>query len=152
MKPTLGMVSRDGIVPISAEQDTAGPIARHAVDAALLLQVIARTDEAGAATAEIPADADTAFADLDLDALQGARIGVWTLTPEQSAAVDDVTEGVFAAAVKQIEAAGATPVPVQLQYLDEVSAGALPALLADTGTSTPTWPPRPATTRPTSPG
>jgi amidase len=37
LKPTLGLVSREGIVPISAEQDTAGPIARHAVDAAILL-------------------------------------------------------------------------------------------------------------------
>jgi amidase len=130
MKPTLGMVSRDGIVPISAEQDTAGPIARHAVDAALLLQVIAGADEADTATAEIPADVDAAFAELDLDALQGARIGVWTLTPEQSAAVDDVTEEVFAAAVKHIEAAGATPVPVQLAYQTEIG-GSLPALLAE---------------------
>ena len=131
LKPTLGLVSRDGIVPISAEQDTAGPIARHAIDAALTLQVVAGTDEHDAATAEIPADADSDFADLDLDALQGARIGVWTLTPEQAAAVDDSTEAVFAAAVKQVEAAGATAVPVQLAYQDEISAGETPALLAE---------------------
>jgi amidase len=131
LKPTLGLVSRDGIVPISAEQDTAGPMARHAVDAALLLQVVAGEDEADTPTAEIPADLDTDFADLDLDALQGARIGVWTLTPEQSASVDDQTEAVFAAAVKQIEAAGATPVPLQLAYQDEINAGETPALLAE---------------------
>jgi amidase len=131
VKPTLGLVSRDGIVPISAEQDTAGPIARHAIDAALTLQVVAGTDEHDAATAEIPADADSDFADLDLDALQGARIGVWTLTPDQAAAVDDSTEAVFAAAVKQVEAAGATAVPVQLAYQDEISAGETPALLAE---------------------
>ena len=130
MKPTLGLVSRDGIVPISAEQDTAGPMGRHAVDAALLLEVVAGADEADAATAEVPADLPGALADLDTDALEGARIGVWTLTPEQSAAVDDVTEGVFAAAVKEIEAAGATPVPVQLGYQTEIS-GSLPALLAE---------------------
>jgi len=130
MKPTLGLVSRDGIVPISAEQDTAGPLARHAVDAALLLQVVAGTDEADAATAEVPAGLPGELADLDPAALDGARIGVWTLTAAQSAAVDDVTEGVFAAAVKEIEAAGATPVPVQLGYQTEVS-GSLPALLAE---------------------
>ena len=61
---------------------------------------------------------------------QGARIGVWTLSPEESAAVDDQTEAVFAAAVKQLEAAGATPVPVQLPHLAEVGAGETPALLA----------------------
>jgi amidase len=131
LKPTLGLVSRDGIVPLSAEQDTAGPMARHAVDAALLLQVVAGEDGADVATAEIPAGLDTDFADLDLEALQGARIGVWTLTAEQSAAVDDQTEAVFAAAVKQIEAAGATPVPLQLAHQDEINAGETPALLAE---------------------
>lgn len=131
VKPTLGLVSRTGIVPISAEQDTAGPMARHAVDAALVLEVLAGSDDADAATAEIPADLPTDFADLDLDALEGARIGVWTLTPEQSAAVDDRTEEVFAAAVKQLEAAGATTVPVQLAYQEEIGAGELPALLAE---------------------
>jgi amidase len=131
LKPTLGLVSRDGIVPLSAEQDTAGPMARHAVDAALLLQVVAGADDADAATGEIPADLDADFADLDLDALQGARIGVWTLTPEQSADVDDRTEAVFAAAVKQVEAAGATAVPVQLAHQDEINAGETPALLAE---------------------
>jgi len=130
LKPTLGLVSREGIVPISAEQDTAGPMARHAVDAAIVLDVIAGRDAADAATAEIPGELPD-FADLDLDALQGARIGVWTLTPDQSAAVDDVTEGVFAAAVKQVEAAGATTVPVQLAYQDEIGEGETPALLAE---------------------
>jgi amidase len=130
-KPTLGLVSRTGIVPISAEQDTAGPMARHAIDAALLLEVIAGEDEADAATQEIPGDLAGDFAELDTDALQGARVGVWTLTPEQSATVDDVTEGVFAAAQKEIEAAGATVVPVQLAYQEEIGAGELPALLAE---------------------
>jgi amidase len=130
-KPTLGLVSRTGIAPISAEQDTAGPMARHAVDAALLLEVVSGTDDTDAATQEIPEDLAGDFADLDTDALQGARVGVWTLTAEQSAAVDDVTEGVFAAAQKEIEAAGATVVPVQLAYQEEIGEGELPALLAE---------------------
>lgn len=131
VKPTLGLVSRTGIVPISAEQDTAGPMARHAVDAALVLEVLAGSDDADAATADIPADLGTDFADLDLDALEGARIGVWTLSAEESARIDDRTEEVFAAAVKQLEAAGATTVPVQLAYQEEIGAGELPALLAE---------------------
>ncbi|WNV76501.1 amidase family protein [Geodermatophilus sp. DSM 44513] len=130
-KPTLGLVSRDGIAPISAEQDTAGPMARHAVDAALLLEVVAGQDDADAATAEIPEDLSGDLADLDADALDGARIGVWTLTAEQAEAVDDGTEAVFANAVKAVEAAGATPVPLELAYQAEIGAGEFPALLAE---------------------
>ena len=130
-KPTLGLVSRDGIIPISAEQDTAGPMARHAVDAALFLEVLAGEDEADAATQEVPEGTDTRYSELYTDALQGARIGVWTLSPEESAAVDDVTEGVYAAAQKEIEAAGGTVVPLQLAYQQEIGAGEFPALLAE---------------------
>jgi amidase len=130
LKPTLGLVSRDGIVPISAEQDTAGPIARHAVDAAILLDVVAGPDPADAATADIPGDLGD-VGDLDPHDLHGARIGVWTLSPEESAAVDDGTEHVFEQAVKAIEAAGATAVPVTLANQDEIGAGETPALLAE---------------------
>jgi amidase len=132
LKPTLGLVSRDGIIPISAEQDTAGPMARHTVDAALLLEVVAGEDDADAATQQIPDDLDTDFAGaLDADALDGARVGVWTLSAEESAAVEDDTEAVYAAAVAAIEAAGATAVPVQLPYQAEIGAGEFPALLSE---------------------
>src|SRR4051812_36187356 len=80
IKPTLGLVSRQGIVPISSEQDTAGPIARHAVDAALTLQVIAGRDPADPATQQLPSGADTDFARFDSQASRGARIGVEELT------------------------------------------------------------------------
>ncbi|MPQ97087.1 amidase [Modestobacter sp. I12A-02628] len=131
VKPTLGMVSRTGIVPISAEQDTAGPMARHAIDAAILLEVVSGADPADAATGTAPADLDSAFTDLDTDALAGSRIGVWALSPEQSTAVDDATEAVFAAAVQQIEAAGATAVPLTLAYGEQIGAGETPSLLAE---------------------
>jgi amidase len=77
IKPTLGLVSRRGIVPISAQQDTAGPMARTVADAAALLSVLAGADAADPATelaAGQPADY-TMF--LDPGALRGARIGVW---------------------------------------------------------------------------
>ncbi|MGY1602139.1 amidase [Geodermatophilus sp. SYSU D00815] len=131
MKPTLGLVSRDGIVPISADQDTAGPMARHAVDAAVLLAVLAGTDPADPATAEIPADLDADFAALDPAALEGARIGVWALTAEESEAVDDATEAVYERAVKELEAAGATTVEVELPHQAEIVKGETPALLAE---------------------
>ncbi len=129
IKPTIGQVPRTGIVPISAEQDTAGPMARHAIDAALLLQVVAGPDPADAATGQAPAGVETDVAALDLGALQGARIGVWS--PAADAGVDAGTLAVLDSAVAALQAAGATAVPVQLPYQDEIGAGELPALLAE---------------------
>jgi amidase len=51
IKPTLGLVSRDGILPITADQDTAGPLARTVTDAAILLGVISGFDPNDAGTA-----------------------------------------------------------------------------------------------------
>lgn len=77
LKPTVGRISRDGIVPISKTQDTAGPIARSVTDAARLLGVLALAspDPRDPATANAPAPADYVAA-LDPHALRGARLGV----------------------------------------------------------------------------
>jgi amidase len=75
VKPTVGLVSRAGIVPIAHSQDTAGPLTRTVRDAALLLNVLAAADPLDPATAELQRPADyTSF--LDRDGLKGARIGV----------------------------------------------------------------------------
>jgi amidase len=77
IKPTLGLVSREGIVPISAQQDTAGPMARTVAGAAALLSVLAGADAADPAT-ELAAGQPTDYTMfLDPGALRGARIGVW---------------------------------------------------------------------------
>jgi amidase len=77
IKPTLGLISRAGIVPIAHSQDTAGPMARTVTDAAILLGALAGTDSRDEATR---ASAGKSFADytkfLDANALRGARIGV----------------------------------------------------------------------------
>jgi amidase len=77
LKPTVGLVSRSGIVPISHSQDTAGPMARTVRDVAILLGVMAGADPQDAATADsrgkLPADY-TRF--LDPAGLKGARLGV----------------------------------------------------------------------------
>ena len=75
IKPTVGLVSRSGIVPISQSQDTAGPMARSVADAAVVLNVIAGADPRDAATAGAAPAADyRAF--LKADGLRGMRIGV----------------------------------------------------------------------------
>jgi amidase len=77
IKPTVGLVSRSGIIPISHSQDTAGPMARTVTDAAILLSAITAEDERDPVTAaaRMQKHADyTVF--LDADGLKGARIGV----------------------------------------------------------------------------
>jgi len=79
-KPTVGLVSRTHVVPISHSQDTAGPMARSVADAALVLSAIAGSDPADAMTAA----ADTKksdFAALAGASLRGKRLGVITATP-----------------------------------------------------------------------
>jgi len=75
-KPTVGLLSRAGIIPISASQDTAGPIVRRVRDAALLMQAMAGQDAMDPVTlSQAPAVPDFS-AVLKSDALQGKRIGV----------------------------------------------------------------------------
>jgi len=77
IKPTLGLISRFGIVPIAASQDTAGPMARTVTDAAILLGALAGYDDRDPATVEIRNKAATDYTRfLDPNGLRGARIGV----------------------------------------------------------------------------
>ncbi|HKV13273.1 MAG TPA: amidase family protein [Thermoanaerobaculia bacterium] len=115
IKPTVGLVSRDGIIPITADQDTAGPIARTVADAAAVLGVIAGYDPADPATAACLTPGNC-FSDytrfLDKKALKGARIAV--MTPIPASRLDQMN-----AAIAVIEAEGAEvfflpPFPAQL--------------------------------------
>lgn len=77
LKPTLGKVSRSGIIPITHWQDTAGPMTRTVRDAALLMDVISAHDPLDAQSSPPPADAVTAHtAPLSPDALRGVRLGI----------------------------------------------------------------------------
>jgi amidase len=77
IKPTLGLVSRSGIVPIAHSQDTAGPMARTVEDAAILLGALAGSDPHDAATVSADAKGRRDYSrSLVRDGLRGARIGV----------------------------------------------------------------------------
>jgi amidase len=77
IKPTLGLVSRSGIIPIAHSQDTAGPMTRTVADAALLLNVIAGVDPRDEATKENSGKAAIDYTKfLDRDGMKNARIGV----------------------------------------------------------------------------
>lgn len=85
LKPTVGLVPRNGIIPISHTQDTAGPMTRTVTDAAILLSAIAGTDKGDPATAEADkkkAKDYTKF--LDPNGLKGARLGLWLVPPRQN--------------------------------------------------------------------
>jgi len=110
IKPTVGLVSRDGIVPIAASQDTAGPMARTVADAAALLTVMAGHDRRDAVTRAAKIESDyTRF--LVRDGLRGARIGV----ARGYVLGHDRVQAVFERAVAQLKALGAEVVdPVAL--------------------------------------
>ena len=77
LKPTVGLVSRRGIAPISHSQDTAGPLARSVRDAAVLLGAMAGLDAADAASAAVGDRFETDYARyIDAQGLRGARLGI----------------------------------------------------------------------------
>ncbi len=91
-KPTVGMVSRTHIVPISHSQDTAGPMTRSVEDAAMVLTAMAGSDPADPATAEADARKVDFQAALDAGSLNGARIGVARFMAGYSPGTDRVFE------------------------------------------------------------
>ncbi len=111
VKPTVGLVSRTGVVPIAASQDTAGPMTRTVADAAELLTVITGTDPLDEATAGNPLTGHDFRADLSATALAGARIGVLAgAVPEPGTDERELWD----AAVTALTARGAVLVDLEL--------------------------------------
>ncbi|MFN2501143.1 MAG: amidase [Pyrinomonadaceae bacterium] len=117
LKPTVGLVSRSGIIPIAASQDTAGPMTRTVTDAAVLLNILDATDPTDPATTAAGKRRErrdyTAY--LRADGLKGARIGVardfWGKRKE----VDEVMDRALAT----MQRAGAVLVDVKFPHLEK---------------------------------
>lgn len=105
VKPTLGLVSRTGIIPIAHSQDTAGPMARTVTDAAILLGAMGGIDDLDAVTADSRGKAHADYTQfLDRDGLRGARIGV----ARKSFGFNDHVDRVMKSALDVIRELGAT--------------------------------------------
>jgi Asp-tRNA(Asn)/Glu-tRNA(Gln) amidotransferase A subunit family amidase len=129
VRPTRGLVSRTGIVPLSETQDTAGPVTRTVADAARMLEVVAGYDPEDPVTAtgdgRVPDGGYVSH--LDADGLEGARIGVarqfFGLRNEDSASETDAASvtAVVETAVEEMTAAGATVIdPVEVVDVDRL--------------------------------
>jgi len=108
LKPTVGLVPRTHIVPISSSQDTAGPMTHSVADAARLLTLMAGSDPADPATKDADRHRVDYAASLSPDALKGKRIGVLRFAVPKNAPVD----AVFAKALDTLRAQGATLVEI----------------------------------------
>jgi amidase len=118
IKPTLGLVSRSGIIPISHTQDTAGPMARTVADAATLLGVLAGVDPSDAATAAAGGHIEADYTKfLDPSGLKGARIGV---ARAKFFGYSGVTDKLVQAAIDAMKQAGAVIVdPADIPHAGE---------------------------------
>jgi amidase len=106
LKPTVGLVSRTGIIPVAVSQDTAGPMARTVADAALLLTALAGVDPADPAGAAAEGRIGDYLAGLRPEALKGRRFGVLRQSMGYHPGVDTSME----AAIRALTAAGAAVV------------------------------------------
>lgn len=111
VRPTVGLASRDGIVPLALSQDTGGPMARTVSDAAVALDAVVGTDEADPATAGADAQVpDSYTAYLDPAALEGKHFGYLESMVSPNATV----QRLWADAVADLEAMGATVEPISI--------------------------------------
>jgi amidase len=127
IKPTLGLVSRAGIVPIAHSQDTAGPMARSVSDAAILLAAIAGADPRDEATRSIPSASIDYSAALRRDALKGARLGVMRA---KAFGYSGKADPLLDEAIRALKTEGATVIdPVELPHAGEYDNDELLVLL-----------------------
>ena len=127
IKPTVGLWSRTGIIPISKTQDTAGPMTRTVKDAAILLGALAGIDAQDIYTLNSKGKAETDYTKfLDVNGLQGKRLGV------EKSALDDnpAVVALLQDAIKTLKSKGATVIEIELnKELKEIGKGEFNVLL-----------------------
>lgn len=117
IKPTVGLVSRSGIIPISKTQDTAGPMARTVTDAAILLGAMAAIDQYDTVTLESKGKAQKDYTKfLDVNALKGKRIGIEKKPQGDNKYINALLED----AINLLKKQGA--IIVEIDYLDNINA------------------------------
>jgi amidase len=138
IKPTLGLWSRAGVVPISANQDSAGPIARNVTDAAVLLGAATGVDPHDLATADQVGHAFTDYTQfLSAHALNGARIGVWRAGTYDPTLVGSVVNPILNNVITALRSQGATvidPTDIDLTPANNEFPALLCEFKADIGT------------------
>jgi amidase len=128
LKPTVGLLSRRHIIPITSAQDTAGPMTLTVADTAALLTAMAGSDEGDPSTREADARRVDYAAALSADALRGKRLGVMRFSMGYLPTLD----AVFDKAVDQIKAAGAEVVSIdKFAGMDAIEKQELTILLTD---------------------
>ncbi|KAA8695206.1 Amidase family protein [Pseudomonas caricapapayae] len=115
LRPTLGLLSRAGMIPISSRQDTAGPMARTVTDTAIMLTVMSGTDPLDQATDRVATHVVNYVDHLRAEALRGKRLGYPSQTPEGVAMNDDPE---FQKVKNSLQSAGATLVPIDAPSID----------------------------------
>jgi amidase len=126
MKPTLGLVSRSGIIPIAQSQDTAGPMTRTVTDCAMLLAAMAGQDPQDPATLSSPATVPDYLGALSIEGLKGMRIGV----VRRNFGRNDVRDAVIEKALLALQTQGAVLVdPVEVPNAGKYGDSELQVLL-----------------------
>jgi amidase len=137
IKPTVGLVSRSGIIPIAPSQDPAGPMARTVTDAAILLSAMAGTDARDPATGDASARAADYAKSLDRNALKGARIGV---VRSQFGGRNDLVSAEVEKALEVLRKEGAILVDVpELPNANRLGTNELEVLLTELKASLPVY-------------
>jgi len=129
IKPTLGLVSRSGIIPIAHSQDTAGPMARTVTDAAILLSAMVGIGPRDGITAEISGRAERDYTQfLDPKGLQGARLGV----VRKLFGFNDMIDEAMNTAIAAMKGAGAVIIdPVEIEAIGKIDESEMEVLLTE---------------------